>query len=238
MRTAGGAPGIDQPPGPDLIFATEVMDLAPGSRVLDLACAWGRTTLELARRGHIATGLDISPELIAIARQRAAAELLDVKFVEGSVRALPPLGLFDAVTEFYDDSVISHEDEADNVAALAGVARLLRAGGRFLFGTGDYPLHMAHYQCASRTDMGHDITEEIVFDPATMVGTSVRVHVFDGGRATYRRVRKHYTPAEVATLLDRAGMRLVDVWCGYRRDLTYGSRPEGMVVLAVRDSRR
>jgi 2-polyprenyl-3-methyl-5-hydroxy-6-metoxy-1,4-benzoquinol methylase len=235
MRAGLSAPGTDKQAGPDVSFASEVMELAPGSRVLDLACAWGRTTLELARRGYAATGLDIAPHLLAIARERAAAERLEVAFVEGTVRRLPSLGSFDAVTEFYDDSVISYEDEADNLAALRGVTHQLRPGGRFLFGTGDYPRLMPPHQRRSRQEMGHEIVEEIFFDQSRMIGTSIREHAVDGRRTTYRRVRRHYTADQVADLLAGAGMRLLAAWSGYSRILPYTPPRDGMVLLAARE---
>jgi SAM-dependent methyltransferase len=52
--------------------------LRPGSRVLDFPCGSGRHTLELARRGHRVTGLDVSAEAIEHGRHAARAERLDV----------------------------------------------------------------------------------------------------------------------------------------------------------------
>jgi 2-polyprenyl-3-methyl-5-hydroxy-6-metoxy-1,4-benzoquinol methylase len=237
MRAGLSAPGTERPAGPDVTFAETVMGLTPKDRILDLACAWGRTTLELARRGYAATGLDISPDLLCIARERAAASGLDIAFVEGTVRSLPAIGPFDAVTEFYDDSVISFEDESNNLSALRSVARRLRPGGTFLFGTSDYPGTMPAYRRVHRIEMDEDIVEEILFDASRMTGTSVRVHRVASASTTYRRVRRHYTPGEVASLLERAGMRLVGAWSGYDTKLPYGARPQGMVVLAERVDR-
>ena len=46
--------------------------------LLDLGCGTGSMTLELARRGYDMTGIDISPEMLNIARERAEREGLDV----------------------------------------------------------------------------------------------------------------------------------------------------------------
>jgi cyclopropane fatty-acyl-phospholipid synthase-like methyltransferase len=216
-------------------FAVDVLGLRPGARVLDLACSWGRTTLELARRGFDVTGFDLSPDLLAVARVRAAAGGHPARGVQGTVRRLPDLGRFDAVTAFYDDSLLSFADEADNLAALRGVARLLRPGGGLLFGTTDCALMIAPYQRHERDESGVRIIEEITFDAATRTGTSDRVHHHPNGqRDSYRRTRRHYTPTEAGALIERAGLALRAAWCAYDHALPHGSRPEGMVLLAER----
>ena len=45
---------------------------------LDLGCGTGKMTLELARRGHDMTGIDLSPEMLDVARERAEKEGLDI----------------------------------------------------------------------------------------------------------------------------------------------------------------
>jgi len=127
LRT-GGEAGPHHDPTPDIAFAEHVLALRPGMRILDLAASWGRTSLALARRGFVVTALDLSPDLVLLGRERAAAAGLPLRFVQGTVRALPDLGQFDAVCAFYDDCLLSFEDEADNVTALAGVAAVLRPG--------------------------------------------------------------------------------------------------------------
>ncbi len=48
-------------------------DRAPGrpGRVLDAGCGTGRTTIEIARRGHEVTGVDLDPSMLAEARRAA-----------------------------------------------------------------------------------------------------------------------------------------------------------------------
>jgi 2-polyprenyl-3-methyl-5-hydroxy-6-metoxy-1,4-benzoquinol methylase len=49
------------------------LDIAPGTRVLDVGCGVGRWSSLLAARGALVTGMDLSPTMIAEAERRAAA---------------------------------------------------------------------------------------------------------------------------------------------------------------------
>ena len=62
----------------------EALDLVPGERVLDVACGSGNGAIAAARRswGNV-VGVDFVPALLERGRERAAAERLDVEFVEG-----------------------------------------------------------------------------------------------------------------------------------------------------------
>ncbi len=66
-----------------------ILHLQPDEKILDLCCGQGRHTLELARRGYNAEGLDQSHYLIQRARSTAKKERLPVRFREGDARRLP-----------------------------------------------------------------------------------------------------------------------------------------------------
>ena len=78
------------------------LDLPAGALVLDLACGTGNLAIPLAKRGACVTGLDIAPNLLEQARERAAAEGLEVSFEEGDAEQLPyPDATFDAVVSMF-----------------------------------------------------------------------------------------------------------------------------------------
>lgn len=78
------------------------LNLRPGARLLDVACGTGNVAVLAARRGCIVSGLDLASNLIAQARQRAAAEGLEIDFTEGDAEALPyPDASFDIVTSMW-----------------------------------------------------------------------------------------------------------------------------------------
>ncbi|HYH67700.1 MAG TPA: methyltransferase domain-containing protein [Urbifossiella sp.] len=104
----------------------ETADLQAGWRVLDVATGSGNAALAAARRGCEAVGVDYVPALLERGRTRAAAELLDVEFVEGDAENLPfPDASFDAVVSIYGAMFAPDHDRA-----AAELARVCRPGGR------------------------------------------------------------------------------------------------------------
>src|ERR1700742_2908495 len=62
----------------------EALEILPDERVLDVACGSGNGAIAAARRSWGGTvGCDFVPALLERGRERAAAERLGVKFVEG-----------------------------------------------------------------------------------------------------------------------------------------------------------
>ncbi len=58
------------------------------SPVLEVGCGTGRIALELARQGYNVTGIDPSRAMLAIARQKAEDDAIDVEFIEGRISDL------------------------------------------------------------------------------------------------------------------------------------------------------
>lgn len=71
-------------------------------RVLDVACGTGNLAMPAARKGAQVTGVDIAPNLLEQARQRAAGEGVQVAFDEGDAERLPyPDAQFDLVMSMF-----------------------------------------------------------------------------------------------------------------------------------------
>ena len=110
---------------------TAVADLHPGEVVLDLGSGAGADVLIAARRvapGGRAIGLDMTPEMLELARHNAAAAGLDsVELLEGYLEDVPlPSGSVDVVIS---NCVINLA--ADKRVVLREASRVLRGGGRF-----------------------------------------------------------------------------------------------------------
>jgi ubiquinone/menaquinone biosynthesis C-methylase UbiE len=103
---------------------------ARGQAVLELACGTGRVTLPIAREGIEVVGLDNAAAMLDVARRKAAAEDLDVTWVEADMRDFDLGRRFGLVIIPYR-SFLHLLTDADQAACLDAVYRHLLPGGRF-----------------------------------------------------------------------------------------------------------
>jgi SAM-dependent methyltransferase len=98
----------------------------PGADLLDAGCGTGRYAAELARRGYVVQGIDLSAELIEVARRSSKEGRMSVSFAVGDILTLPPCQ-YDAIlcrgvlNDFLDDD--------GREAVLGTFARALRPAG-------------------------------------------------------------------------------------------------------------
>ena len=103
-----------------------------GNHVLDVGCGTGEVTLLAKKRAKDGKvyGIDPAPEMISVARSKAARKRLDIDFRVGVIEALPfPDSSIDVVTS----SLMMHHLPQDlKVRGLAEIYRVLKTGGRLL----------------------------------------------------------------------------------------------------------
>ena len=87
--TVGDFPKIAERTVPAAGMLVERLGIGAGERVLDVATGTGNGALIAAERGAVVSGLDLTPKLLAVAAERAAAAGVEIDLVEGDAEALP-----------------------------------------------------------------------------------------------------------------------------------------------------
>jgi ubiquinone/menaquinone biosynthesis C-methylase UbiE len=122
MWTSGDYPDIAR----TLTSAAEAIlaraDAGPGLSLLNVATGAGNVAIPAALGGASVTGLDLTPKLLEVARQRAAEAGVQVNFIEGDAEELPfDSDAFDRVTSCFGVMFAPRQELA--ASELARVAR-------------------------------------------------------------------------------------------------------------------
>ncbi|HEY7890662.1 MAG TPA: methyltransferase domain-containing protein [Solirubrobacteraceae bacterium] len=103
----------------------ERLGAGPGIELLDVATGAGNVSIPAARTGAKVSGLDLTPELLEVARRRAREADVKVDFVEGDAEALPfGDGSFDRVSSCFGVIFAPHHEQAARE-----LLRVTRPGG-------------------------------------------------------------------------------------------------------------
>lgn len=101
----------------------ELLAAQPGERILDVGCGTGHLTAQIAQAGALVTGIDRSAEMIRQAKEKYP----DLRFQVMDAREIIFAEAFAAV---FSNATLHWIPEAERV--IAGIARSLRPGGRFV----------------------------------------------------------------------------------------------------------
>ena len=88
----------------------------PFGAALDLGCGTGRWSVELAQRGWEVTGIDVIPQAVRGARQRAEVAGVAARFVEGSVTGLREAGVGVGYRLVLDVECFNHLSDQERAA--------------------------------------------------------------------------------------------------------------------------
>lgn len=111
-------------------FLIKALDVPPGGRILELGAGWGNLTVALARTGYDVVAIDVASDFLSVVGERASQEACSVRLVRGDFSAVCELDeTFDAVVFFE-----SFHHCLDHAALVRELDRVVRAGGRIVFG--------------------------------------------------------------------------------------------------------
>lgn len=103
-----------------------------GRNLLDLACGTGELSCRLSLAGFNVTGVDLSEDMLAVAKAKSETEGLHINFYQQNMVELEGLGKYDFITIFCDSlNYLTSEQEV--IQTFKGVEEHLSDEGLFLF---------------------------------------------------------------------------------------------------------
>ncbi len=213
--------------------------------ILDIGCGTGRHAVELARRGWRVTGIDLSESMLAVAKEKAAAEGVTIDFRRCDARDLPFKGEFDAAIMLCEGAFPLMETDEMNYQILQNAARALRPGGTFIFTTlnGLFPLFHSVKDFLKSAAAENDAANNSPsfgshsFDLMTFRDHSTATFTDDDGNSIeLTSNERYYVPSEITWLLKSLGFSRIDIFGAklgaYSRDDKLTTEDFEMLVVA------
>ncbi|MBD2753233.1 SAM-dependent methyltransferase [Spirosoma validum] len=193
-------------------FLIDTLATQPGATLLDIPCGNGRHAVELAKRGFMLTGIDISAEFLLALQQQIASEQLPIQVIQGDLLTTPIGNSFDGA--YCLGNSFGYVNAKGMSVFVKKVANALKPGARFVINSGlvaesilpNFP-HTGHYLLG---DLIMDIRNSYVVGDSYMA-TEITYTKADRTEVHYF---KHYvyTLSEVKRLLNKYGLRTIAVY--------------------------
>jgi SAM-dependent methyltransferase len=190
-----------------------LLGIKPGAAVLDLCCGVGRHSLELARRGFQVTGVDRTSAYLQVARDKAAAEGLDLELLQDDMRRFVRPAAFDAAINLFT-SFGYFEDPSEDRQVIDNLHESLRPGGKLV-------LEMMGKEVLARIFLPRDwreiedgslLLEERKVDRSWTWMDARWILIRDGHRIEYNISHRIYDGAGLMALLRDAGFESASVY--------------------------
>ncbi|MBI9045756.1 MAG: methyltransferase domain-containing protein [Anaerolineaceae bacterium] len=191
-------------------FLIEAFNLPEGSALLDLGCGIGRHTIPLAEKGFKMTGLDISADMLEIAKANANKTGVDIHWIEMDAKNFSAEPQFDAAICLCEGALCLLGSEDDpferDIQVLKNIFNALKPGARLIVNV------------LSAFRVIREIKQEDIksgrFDPLTMTELGEMEFEIDGRKQKVITRERYYTPTEFRLILKAAGFEVEELWGG------------------------
>lgn len=208
-------------------FLIEEMDLEAGMRILDVGCGPGRHANELARRGFIVHGIDISQTFVDVARRSAQ---MGATFERMDARAMTFDSEFDAAICLCQGAFGLMTSPGHDELVLRGIRRALRPGG-----VAALSAFNAYFTVKYHVDAEFDADIGVARERTEIRDTTGRARQADLWTGCY-------TPRELRLICREVDMEVSDVFSvepgNYSRTPPTGESPEFLVIAFATPFRR
>ena len=201
-----------------------LVEVRPGTRVLDCPCGHGRISNRVAALGAEVVGVDSNSKFLEFAARSGSA----VDYRLGDMRSLDFEGEFDLLLNVFTG--FGYFDDATDRKVLAGFRRALRPGGKLVMDLQNEHriltiIAAAGGQSIALIERGDDLlVDRNTYDAVSSRTLTERISVRDGKVRRYPFGVRLFSPAELAAWLRDAGFGQVEVFDQDGKPFTLAAR--------------
>ncbi|CAM3815678.1 class I SAM-dependent DNA methyltransferase [Mesobacillus zeae] len=198
---------------------------AEGKRLLEIACGTGELSVRFAEAGYTVTGLDLSEDMLAVARSKADESGYNIPFYRQDMSEMEGLGEFD-VAVIFCDSLNYLESEEQVLKTFEGAFVHLKKGGLLLFDVHSV-FKMNHIFADSTFTLNDEhisyIWNSFQGEFPDSVEHELTFFVQDEKTGLYRRLdeshfQRTYSPENYCKLLEKAGFNVFSVTADFKAE--------------------
>ena len=212
-----------------------------GEPVLELACGSGRFTIPLAKEGVNITGVDISEEMLALAKLKASKDEVNIHFLQGDMRSFALGEKFKLI--FIPAQSLSHLHTREEVEdCFSCVRQHLADEGRFLIELFNSSVRMLARESDCRSSVGQYedpkagsqvfVTEEVRYDAASQVNHVLWLFRDEGTKkeTVLSFKMRQFFPQEIDALLCYNSFLIEHKYGNYNEERFYSEAPKQLVI--------
>jgi len=191
-------------------FIESHLNLIPGMSILDIGCGIGRHAVELAQRGYLVTGIDLSAGMLDQARMNAENAGVELELLKADATRYSSDSSFDIAICLCEGGfgLIGESDDPlthDNLI-LANIFKSLKPGGRFVLTALNAMKMIRQYS--------YDVIKAGVFDTLRKTeSTKIEINT-PKGLMNYRVTEHSFMPGELGRMFREIGFIVKNIWGG------------------------
>jgi ubiquinone/menaquinone biosynthesis C-methylase UbiE len=210
-------------------FLIKHIHIPQNAKILDLCCGNGRHTLELKKLGYDVVGIDLSNELLEVARTKASESDLDLKLVQCDMREIPYENYFDLVVQFFT-SFGYFDSDAENQKVLSSISKALKPEGKFMidYMNPDYVVDNLVEKDEKQISDGISVIQERWIENSRV---NKKITMTKNGETSfYNESVRMYSLQEIKDMLIQVGLRLSEIY-GNFDDSVYNQNSPRMILI-------
>ncbi|MGP8079633.1 MAG: class I SAM-dependent DNA methyltransferase [Dehalococcoidales bacterium] len=200
------------------------------ARILDIACGTGILALALAKQGHSVHGIDISQEMIALARAKSSG-IANVSFDVQSITDFKVKGEFDIVTCTFDslNYLITFDELKKMFDCVAGS---LGKSGLFVFDSNTSQQYLSVGNISLNQTIGAEsFQQEVSYDPVRKKAKTI-FKFADGAEEIHEQ--RPYELSDLNPILNNSGLRLIKSFSWFD-DRPYNKESKRLICITQRN---